>query len=103
MQCAFCTRSAIGKIALTSYDERREHAWVRSIDPVCTRCDAMIGVAGSPGRRHKRTGVTWYGGHTGDSRRRRGYRETEEAKGVPTEARLRWSRLWPRSPPLACP
>ena len=64
MECAFCPRSALGCFALTSYDERRDPEWVRSVEPLCARCRAALGVAGSPRRRHKRTGVTWYGGHT---------------------------------------
>lgn len=63
MRCAFCPRSALGRFAVTSYDWRRDPKWVCSVEPLCARCHAALGVAGSPGRRSKCTGVIWYGGH----------------------------------------
>jgi hypothetical protein len=60
MHCAFCPRPAVGRFAVTSCDERRDPKWVRSVEPLRTRCHAALGVSGS-GRRGRQTGAIWYG------------------------------------------
>jgi len=65
-RCIFCGRPASGDWALTSClgDPADPKSWQRSILPVCTRCNRLLGEAGREGRVHKATGVRWFAGHT---------------------------------------